>query len=444
MVLSAFAYYFNIAMPAVKINVLIVENTKLFRELLTELMQSHHCDTVTCSSGAAAIETTKHRNFNLICIAYHLPDMTGDMLCQQLRSKSQLKNSRIILFTSEDNVELLKGALLAGATDIYNKSDFAQFQTYIERYANLVKTNLVGQALLIEDSPSQLKWLKMHLECTGLDVDTFFTAEDALDAFLENQYDIVITDMVLAGKMSGLNLVRNIRRLPSDKGLTPIFAITAYDEISRRIELFQVGVSDYMAKPLNPEELVFRVSNLIKQRQLYYELANERKVLQEMTLLDPLTSIYNRTALNQLLPKAIANAKREKTAVSLVLMDLDFFKRINDEFGHDQGDRVLIETSNWLRNAFRQGDLVFRWGGEEFVIFLNKCTLAEAKVLMEKQKMRFERHRVAGHAITASFGISSFEDFNAETDYGELFKQADKAVYKAKQSGRNCVVCAET
>ncbi|OAI14320.1 hypothetical protein A1359_10885 [Methylomonas lenta] len=424
------------------INVLIIENSRLFTDLLTTLMKSHGFDTVSCTTGKEALEISKDCSFNLICVAYHLPDFSGDVLCQAMRSNRALINSRIILFTAEDNNELLKDALLAGVTDIYNKNEFAQFQTYIARYANFVKANLVGRALLIEDSSSQQQWLKAQLECSGLEVDAFLTAEEAMDAFMHVQYDIVITDMILAGKMSGLHLVRTIRRLGSEKGLIPIFAITAYDEISRRIELFQVGVSDYMAKPINPEELLFRISSLIKAYQIHHELINERKMLQEMALLDPLTHLYNRAALNQLLPKAIANAKREQTPVCLVVMDLDFFKRINDECGHDQGDQVLIETANWLRNAFRKGDLVFRWGGEEFVIFLHKCTLNEAKELMEKQKDRFSKRQMANYPITASFGISSYANFQTEICHENLFKQADKALYKAKQSGRNCVVCA--
>lgn len=425
-------------------SVLIIENSRLFKDLLVALMTSHGFKTVSCSTGKEAIEICKDQSFNLICVAYHLPDFSGDVLCQTLRNNQAQKNSRIILFTAEDDNERLKDALLAGATDTYNKNEFEQFQTYIDRYADLVKSNLVGRALLIEDSPSQQQWLKAQLECSGLEVDAYLTAEEAMHEFMLSHYDIVITDMVLASKMSGLHLVRAIRRLAGEKGTTPIFAITAYDEISRRIELFQVGVSDYMTKPINPEELLFRISNLIKTHQTYHELTSERKVLQEMALLDPLTHLYNRFALNQLLPKAIANAKREQTPVSLVVMDLDFFKRINDAYGHDQGDQVLIATANWLRNTFRKGDLVFRWGGEEFVIFLHKCNLEEAKELIEKQKVRFVRRQMANYSITASFGISSYENFQTEISHEALFKQADRALYKAKNSGRNCVVCAES
>ncbi|MCK9607647.1 MAG: diguanylate cyclase [Methylomonas sp.] len=420
-----------------------METTKLYQGLLSEIMHSHNFDTVICSTGAEAVEISQDHSFNLICIAYHLPDLSGEILCKHLRSNPATKNSRIILFTGEDNPEVLKGALRAGATDIYNKNNIAQFQTYLQRYANLINSKLIGNALLIEDSPAQQKWLKLQLEFIGLEVDAFFTAEQALDAFLENPYDIIITDMVLSGNMSGLNLVRSVRREASEKGLTPIFAITAYDEISRRIELFQLGINDYMTKPINPEEMLFRIARLIKENQLFNELSRERKVLQEMAMLDPLTQLYNRIALNQLLPKSLADCKRKKIPVSLVMMDLDFFKRINDEHGHDQGDKVLMETGNWLRNAFRKGDLVFRWGGEEFVIFLSKCTLAEAKILMEKQRERFSKRQMADHSITASFGISSYEDFDTDISHETLFKQADTALYKAKQGGRNCVVCAD-
>lgn len=430
-------------MPTTNTHILIIENSRLFTDLLATLMKSHGFETVCCSTGKEALEICKDHSFNLICVAYHLPDFSGDALCQALRSNQTLKNSRIILFTAEDNNTLLKDALLAGATDIYNKNEFEQFQIYIERYAQLVEPNLVGHALLIEDSLSQQQWLKAQLECSGLEVDAFLTAEEAMDAFMHAQYDIVITDMVLASKMSGLHLVRAIRRLPCEKGTVPIFAITAYDEISRRIELFQVGVSDYMPKPIHPEEMLYRISSLIKEHQAFHQLTSERKVLQEMALLDPLTHLYNRTAFNELLPKAIANAKREQIPVCLVVMDLDFFKRINDDYGHYQGDQVLKATANWLRNTFRKGDLVFRWGGEEFVIFLHKCSLEEAKELMEKQKERFVRRRMANYPITASFGISSYENFPAEISHETLFKQADRALYRAKKSGRNCVVCAE-
>lgn len=431
-------------MASNKIKVLIVESSRLLRDLLAELMKKHGFEVASCANGSEALGLSQKTGYNLICIAYHLPDFSGEMLCQELRSNPVLKNSRIILFTGEDNAELLKGALLAGATDIYNKNEFSQFQTYIERFAQMVNHNLVGNALLIEDSISQQHWLKAQLESAGLNVEAFQSAEEAMQAFLQHDYDIVITDMILAGNMSGLNLVRAIRRLPSEKGLTPVFAITAYDEISRRIELFQVGVSDYMAKPINPEELLFRVASLIKSQQVYRELAAEQQALQEMAMLDPVTKLYNRTALNQLLPKLIANAQRDASPVSLALMDLDYFKKINDTYGHDEGDRVLMETGNWLRNSFRKGDLVFRWGGEEFVIFLNHCDMKEARTLIEKQREQFNQRKIAGHAITASFGISSLNCSNNETSHEALFKLADQALYQAKLNGRNCVVCAQS
>jgi two-component system, cell cycle response regulator len=405
-------------------------------------MEVYDFNIVSCSTGVEALAITRRNSFNLICIAYHLPDFSGEILCQQLRGNPLLKNTRIILFTAEDNAELLNGALLAGATDIYNKNDFAKFQTYIERFANLVNQNLVGNVLLVEDSSSQQHWIKAQLESAGLSVEAFYSAEEALEAFNHNQFDIVVTDMVLAGKMSGLNLVRTIRRLSSDKSLIPIFAITAHDEVSRRIELFQVGACDYMTKPLNPEEMLYRISNLIKARQAYNELASERKLLHEIAMLDPVTNLYNRNALNQLLPKTIANAKRDHIPISLAVMDIDLFKNINDTHGHPHGDRVLAEVGAWLRSSFREGDLIFRWGGEEFVILLNNCALDEAAVIIEKQRKRFAERRFANCEITASFGISSYQDFSQDIAYETWFEQSDQALYQAKTSGRNKVVCA--
>ncbi len=429
-------------MPTFTTNVLIIENSRLFRDLLTELMESHDFNIASCSTGAEALAISRQRSFNLICIAYHLPDSSGEILCQQLRSNPLLKNTRIILFTAEDNAELLNGALLAGATDIYNKNEFAKFQTYVERFANLVNQSLVGNVLLIEDSSSQQHWIKAQLESAGLYVEAFYSAEEAMEAFNQNKFDIVVTDMVLAGKMSGLNLVRTIRRLSSDKSQIPIFAITAHDEVSRRIELFQVGVSDYMTKPLNPEEMLYRISSMIKARQAYNELASERKLLLEIAMLDPVTDLYNRNALNRLLPKTVSNARRDHIPISMVVMDVDFFKNINDTYGHPHGDKVLAEIGAWLRSSFREGDLMFRWGGEEFVILLNNCPLDEAMAIIEKQRKRFAERRFANCEITASFGISSYQDFTQNIAYETLFEQADQALYQAKIGGRNKVVRA--
>jgi len=274
---------------------------------------------------------------------------------------------------------------------------------------------------------------------SGLEVDAYADAERALTAFNQQVYDIIVTDVVLAGKMSGLHLVRAIRRSEGDRSMIPVLAISSYDDITRRIELFHVGINDYMTKPIIAEEFIFRVANLINTHRMFIELAAERNLLQEIALLDRVTNLYNRNAFNEFGPKALANARRHHLPLSLVVMDIDFFKKVNDEHGHMVGDKVLAEVGEWLRGLLRKGDMIFRWGGEEFVLLLYKCALAQALPLMELQRRRFIGRKFADLSLSASFGISSMENFDQDMTLDQLFERADQAVYQAKTNGRDQV-----
>lgn len=419
--------------------VLIVESSRVFRTLLSELMSSYGFDAVCCESGEQSLSACKSERFELICIAYHLSDMSGEVLCHYIRGIPLLKNVRIILFTAEDNEDILKAALLAGATDIYNKNQFSLFQKYIARFAEQCRQTMVANVMLVEDSHSQLVWLESLLMARGFYVDSFSDGESALRALEDNDYDCVVTDIVLAGKMTGLNLVRAIRRLPCEKSTTPIFAVTAYDDASRRIELFNIGANDYLAKPINPEELLFRVSNLIKATRTMKQLESEREVLREIALIDPVTQLYNRNAFNRLLPKTLDNAKRAQMPVSLAIMDIDHFKRINDEYGHTRGDQVLADLGCWLRDYFRQGDYVFRWGGEEFVVYLHQCDIDHACQVIEKARRYLKQRSFASINLTVSFGVAGSQAGDT-LSLEALFEQADNALYSAKAQGRDRVV----
>ena len=420
-----------------KLKVLVVDSSKLFQTLLQNLLSQYGFTTIFCSTGQQAIEQSQTQQFDLICAAYHLADMTGDTFCQQLRNKNNSQHTRIILFTAEDNQDLLKRALLVGATDIYSKDQISQFETYIQRLASDTSKNIIGQVLLIEDSPSQLLWVESQLTEHGLEVDSFSSAEKAIAAFNKKNYDLVISDIVLEGSMSGLSLVREIRRNPTEKGLIPIFAMSAYNDVSRRIELYHVGINDYMTKPIIAEEFIHRVNNLIQNYRIFNQLSAERKHLQEIALLDPVTGLYNRNAFNQFAPKELAQADRNQKPISVALLDLDYFKKVNDTYGHDTGDAVLADVGLWLRNTLRKTDMVFRWGGEEFIFILTNCTPENALKLLEKNRIRFNKREYAGIHITASIGISGINNSKEQKDLKQLFLEADKAVYNAKAAGRN-------
>jgi len=423
-----------------KFKILCVDSSRLFQAVVKEISNTNGFFTKFVSSGKEALTEIKNQDYDIVCSAYHLSDIAGDKLCNQIRVVPGYQHIRIILFTAEEDKNLLKKALLAGATDIFCKTQFKQFEAYLKRSSQSICNTNIGQILLIEDSPSQLKWMEVVLSEAGWEVHSFSNAVEAMTSFSENEYDLVVTDIVLEGAMSGLSLVREIRRISTDKGLTPIFAMSAYNEASRRIELYHLGVNDYIAKPIIPEEFIFRVNTLIKSHRTFNELNEEKNHLKSLALLDSVTGLYNRNAFNQFATMELEKSKRNQTPMSLAIVDIDYFKLVNDKLGHDVGDQVLADVGLWLSKTLRKGDMVFRWGGEEFVILLNACSPENAKDVLEKQRIRFNKRKFANVAITASTGISNVKIINEKTTIKQLFKQADEAVYKAKELGRNRVL----
>jgi len=419
--------------------ILIVEESKVFASLLTEISEGLGFVVSVCAMGAEAVSLAEKNGYDLICVGYYLPDMTAEVFCQQARLLPKVENTRILLFTAEENQGLLRKALLAGATDVFNKKHIQLFESYLRRFAEMAIKCEIGRVLLVEDSPSQLAWMTALLSAQGFDIDSFSGAESALESLLYEDYDLVVTDIVLEGNMSGINLVRAIRRLDSEKSQVPIFAVSGYDDVARRLELYHLGVNDYMAKPIIGEELIYRMANLIKQHRLTLELEQERDSLKKLAMIDMTSGLYNRTAFNLLAPKQLAQAERSEQPISLVVMDIDFFKRVNDTYGHDVGDEVLHDVGVWLRGTLRQGDMVFRWGGEEFLLLFNNCTAEFGKQVVEKLRQRFVLREMGRVKITASFGISAIESYPTNKSLDDCFKEADQALYKAKEGGRNRV-----
>jgi len=422
-----------------EINILIVEESKVFSSLVLDIAQELSLTTFLCKTGSEALALAEQKNIHLICVNYYLSDMTAEEFCTKMRQLAQAKNTRILLITSEESPELLRRALLSGATDIFEKKSLTLLENYLHNYTEAVNKCYVGRILLIEDSISQRLLLTQLLADKGFEVDAFDNAIDALKCFSREHYDLVITDIVLE-TTSGIDVVRAIRRSESvDKNNTPIFAISAYDDPARRMELYHLGANDYMAKPLLQEEFLHRVIILIENFRLMQQLEQEKHNLTKLALVDATTELYNRTAFNQLAPQLVSTAERKQEAIAIVVMDIDFFKAVNDTHGHDVGDLVLKDVGLWLRSVLRKGDMIFRWGGEEFMMLLDTCTAELAFKLVNNLRVRFIQRRMGGLDITASFGVSSIESYPNNKSLESCFKEADKAMYHAKENGRNRV-----
>lgn len=306
-----------------------------------------------------------------------------------------------------------------------------------------------ARVLLVEDDPVQASATKELLSKVGYDV---LWAEDgigAIKAVKKEKPDIILLDVVLPG-MDGYEVCRWLKLEETTKGI-PVIMLTIKKELSDKISGLQIGADDYLPKPYNELELNARIYASLRTKGLQDELRMKNRQLEEllhkvnyMAITDALTGLFNRRRFHDVLVSEYERAKRYNTPFSLVMVDIDHFKRVNDTFGHSVGDNVLREVSAILKSSIREIDTASRYGGEEFILILPNTAKDNALVVAERMRLSIEQHTFheIDRNITVSIGISGMPDEKVETDE-KLVRCADFALYRAKQLGRNRTVTAE-
>jgi len=309
-------------------------------------------------------------------------------------------------------------------------------------FAQLTQDELVsyegaGHILYIEDHMTLAKVTIEMLKEIGLTIEHFTHAESALSAFNENNYDLVLLDIVLPGKQDGIDIIEIIRARADEKKLIPILAISASLNDSQRIHALKVGANDFINKPVIQAELAARLKNMLFAQQLYKQVIAQKYALEKMALTDQLTSLYNRHFLVPYIKKALSAAQRYRYPLSLVMIDLDKFKVINDKLGHAQGDKLLCDIADILKKNCRNDDAAVRLGGDEFLLVLPHCSLVQARYKAETLRLTLTELAPINQQTSASFGLSSTEQ--ECYIFEELFILADTAAYQAKMSGGNSI-----
>ena len=260
--------------------ILLVDESKAFQGLFSRLLADTAFEVHCASNGQEALDFVTAHYVDFVCASYFLPDMEGIELCRRVREITRFSYKPFALLTSLSIDDVVQRALPAGVTEIFHKSEVEQLLSFIRRFA-VTRGRLGGRILYVEDSPSQRALTKAMLEERGLVVDAHASAEEAWLDFSTKDYDVVLTDIVLDGMMSGLSFVNKIRRFVGDKGDVPVLAVTAFDDPSRRIELFNLGVTDYIIKPLVNEELFIRLNGIIVRRRLQAKLEQSHLELRQ-------------------------------------------------------------------------------------------------------------------------------------------------------------------
>jgi len=301
------------------------------------------------------------------------------------------------------------------------------------------------EILLVEDSQTQALKLKLMLENHGYQVNTATNGQEGMHMLMNQPVSTVITDWMMP-EMDGRELCQAIRQHDFENYVY-ILLLTAKDAKDDIIEGLEAGADDYLIKPVDDAELIARLTTANRIISLESSLKQRNKEIALLSITDPLTKIFNRGYLNDNLPKALKRAERYQLPLSILLVDIDHFKGVNDRYGHLAGDRVLKTFVDDINQALRRDlDWIARYGGEEFIIVLPETGHSGALAAAEKFRHIVESGRTATKQgpiqITASFGIATVSN-TADIDrisMDTLINTADRSLYKAKQAGRNrCV-----
>lgn len=420
---------------------LIVDPSRTYQQLLTAAVESAGFEVTQVSAGSKALALLRQEPFDLVCIAMYLKDMDGFMFSSHLRADIRTRQLPLVMITSNEDKEALNNAIILGVTEVFSKDELEKIAHYAKQFSLSRGFNnmMDGRILYIEDSMVIASLTSKLLIDHGFTIDHFVTGEQGISAFHKNTYDLVLTDIILESKMSGYGVVRAIRNFQDERSRTPILAFSGFDDEARKIELLRSGANDYVTKPVLHEELLARVNNLITSKRLMDQTMSQQRYMRELAMKDQLTGLYNRHFLVEVSPSKLNEALRHNIPCSLILIDVDKFKLINDNYGHETGDIVLKEIANVLLNSTREDDVAARLGGEEFLLMLSHCDESNAYTKAENIRLIIENLYPSNISVTVSLGVVEVER-NIRENFSDLFRAADKAVYHAKSTGRNRVV----
>ena len=294
--------------------------------------------------------------------------------------------------------------------------------------------------LIVEDELIFRRMVKKYLLEAGYDIVEAEDGQAAWELFQHEPFHLVITDWMMPG-LNGPELVQNIRT-SGQKNYTYIIMLTAMDDKDNVVLGLESGVDEYLTKPFNSRELIARVASGLRILRLEEQLMQSRQQMEVLAMYDGLTGLLNRRAIEENAEAEFNMAGRKERTLSVILLDIDHFKSVNDRFGHKFGDHTLRQVAKILTEDLRNYDRIGRWGGEEFILILPDTQLKDAATVAERVRVRMAEMQMSlenGEAFSVQISLGVACTTGQFPSLTKLIDAADQALYQAKQTGRNRV-----
>ncbi len=447
--------------------ILVVDDVPANVKLLEAKLTSEYYDVIAAKDGYEAIEIAKQHKPDIILLDVMMPGIDGFETCKRLKEIAEVAHIPVVMVTAlSEKSDRLKG-LEVGADDFLTKpiNDMALFarvkslvrikvlldelrlrdktnvQMGISSTDNTFLSDVSGsKILLVDDDQVQGKQIAAKLSET-YQVDWIQEADQVMAKVQEGNYDMILMSTVLTDA-DGLRLASQIKSQEETRNV-PLLVLVDEDDLRLMLKALEMGINDYMTMPVDKNEMLARVRTQIRRKRYQDALRTQYQKSVSMALTDGLTGLYNRHFLNTHLENMVRQSVKSGKVISLMIMDMDHFKEVNDTYGHDVGDRVLKQLAELIMRISRSTDLAARFGGEEFVVLMpetdEQSSLGAAnrmRELVEKSPFVVGANGETIHK-TISIGIANS---HPDGDSAEaLIKRADEALYSAKRNGRNQV-----
>jgi len=451
--------------------VLVVDDVPANVKLLEARLSAEYFDVVTACNGVQALEVASRAECDIILLDVMMPDMDGFEVCRRLKSNPATHFIPVVMVTALDSPADRVRGLEAGADDFLTKpvsdvvliarvrsltrlkmmTDELRMRALTsmeigvqapERHA-VADTGKGGRILLVDDRPSSYERLAPVLAAEH-SVDVEPNPAEALFHAAEGSYDLLIVSLSLEN-FDGLRLCSQARSLERTRQV-PILALVDADNNARLLRGLEIGVNDYLLRPVDKNELLARARTQIRKRRYADHLRDNVQHSIEMAVTDALTGLHNRRYMETHIGMLAEQASNRGKSLALMMLDIDFFKSVNDTYGHDAGDDVLREFAMRIRKSIRGIDLACRYGGEEFVIVMPETDMHIAGMVAERLRRAVAAEPFAIDKgtrqiqVTISIGLAALE--RKGEPVADVLKRADLALYRAKHDGRNRVVAA--